>query len=474
MSAAASLLLLAAVAQPTMELPWPCGHAKLCTQGHGGFSHNGSSYWAWDFDIDVGEEVWAAASGTVTYLRETGSSGCCDPSCGWDANYVVIDHGDGTSAMYMHLQQWSVPLSLGQWVSTGDLVGEVGLTGYVCGDHLHFAVQQNCGSYYCTTIPGQFHDHGDPGYGDWLTSGNCPTPDDDGDGWDNDEDCDDNDASVHPGAEEICDDGVDNDCSGGDLASEVWYHDDDGDGFGDEAVQVCGTQPAGTCDTDGDCDDGDATIHPDAAELCDGKDNDCDGEIDDGHPQEMGVPPPEYAASLVDVSFPGAMEPGAEAVVWATFVNEGTAPWERGEVWLVSLTAAGGEPSPLQHPGEWLAWDVVAAVAQDVAPGAIGSFEGVVLAPDAPGVELSDTFQLAVGGVPVRCPVTDVEITLTVRETGEPAPMAQGDLNSTEPSQGCECSSAGRTARAYVVCFALALFGLVRRRRSQARENNRG
>lgn len=105
MSAAASLLLLAALAQPTLELPWPCGETVMCTQGHGGFSHNGGSYWAWDFDIDVGEEVRAAASGTADHVRMSGSTGCCDPSCGWDANYVVIHHGDGTDAIYVHLQQ---------------------------------------------------------------------------------------------------------------------------------------------------------------------------------------------------------------------------------------------------------------------------------------------------------------------------------------------------------------------------------
>ncbi len=70
-------------------------------------------------------------------------------------------------------------------------------------------------------------------------------------------------------------DGVTGDC-------EVWA-DGDGDGFGaGEALVVdCDALPAGTVDNADDCDDGDATVYPEAAERCDGVDNDCNGDIDD-------------------------------------------------------------------------------------------------------------------------------------------------------------------------------------------------
>ena len=112
------------------------------------------------------------------------------------------------------------------------------------------------------------------------------SPDDDldGDGYVKGADCNDGDDTVNPGAAEVCD-GADNDCDGlvdpdGSGGGATFYLDTDGDGYGDDAMTVesCAA-PEGYVELAGDCDDGDASFNPLAAEddCTDPTDYNCDG-----------------------------------------------------------------------------------------------------------------------------------------------------------------------------------------------------
>ena len=166
-------------------------------------------------------------------------------------------------------------------------------------------VDNNCNSQIDENVKTTYYRDADgDGYGDPGTiTEDCTQPS----GYVTDNtDCNDTNAAIHPGAQEVAYDGIDQDCNGSDLT------DADGDGYlaseaggndcndNDASVHPGATEvtyngkdddcnaatPDDDLDGDGygianDCNDADATINPGATETCDGVDNNCNGQIDE-------------------------------------------------------------------------------------------------------------------------------------------------------------------------------------------------
>ena len=160
-------------------------------------------------------------------------------------------------------------------IDTGDTGGDTGVdtgvdtgtdtSGSVDIDHDGFTADVDCGDHNIASYPGATEildsvDNDCDGRVDEGTAGG----DDDGDGWSVlGGDCDDTDPFRSPAAEETPRNGIDEDCDGVDSSPK--RQDNDDDGHTDET----------------DCDDTNASVHPGAADPTNGVDDDCDGQADD-------------------------------------------------------------------------------------------------------------------------------------------------------------------------------------------------
>jgi murein DD-endopeptidase MepM/ murein hydrolase activator NlpD len=117
-----------------------------------------ASQHAVDFVMPIGTDVFAARDGVVIEVAsdffENGTNFQVD---GPRANVVRVLHGDGTMALYVHLNWNTIRVVPGQNVRRGEYLADSGNTGFSTGPHLHFVVQRNQGGALIS-VPLQFAD----------------------------------------------------------------------------------------------------------------------------------------------------------------------------------------------------------------------------------------------------------------------------------------------------------------------------
>jgi len=129
------------------RLPWKPGVSMQLTQDCNDSccsDHINDDGYAWDFANGSAFDVVAARGGTITHLKINSTSGCGSSSCVNNANLIVIDHGDGTHATYLHLGGMTLAsgISCGASVQRGQALAKAGTTGWSTGIHLHFQVSK--------------------------------------------------------------------------------------------------------------------------------------------------------------------------------------------------------------------------------------------------------------------------------------------------------------------------------------------
>ncbi len=132
-------------------LPFPPGRESVVSQTYCYLYSTHRNEFAYDFDLPLGAEIIAARGGTVLELRDSLANDSPWPN----ANYLKIEHDDGTVASYIHLMRDSVPVAVGARVAQGDTIARAAMSGTIL-PHLHFVVFRGDPSVEGQDVPVNF------------------------------------------------------------------------------------------------------------------------------------------------------------------------------------------------------------------------------------------------------------------------------------------------------------------------------
>ncbi len=121
------------------SLPYQAGKRILFVQGaNSKMSHKDEL--SFDFKMKKGTPICAARAGKVIEVKRDSKEGGLDPKFYNSGNHIIIEHKDGSRAMYWHLDYQGTQIKKGDMVHQNQPIGHSGNTGYSAFPHLHFQV----------------------------------------------------------------------------------------------------------------------------------------------------------------------------------------------------------------------------------------------------------------------------------------------------------------------------------------------
>jgi murein DD-endopeptidase MepM/ murein hydrolase activator NlpD len=103
-------------------------------------SHLDDLRYSVDYDAPIGSKIFAAADGVIIDIKDDSNEGGLDKKFESLGNYIEILHNNNEVSEYEHIKFGSAKVKIGDKVKTGDLIAEVGNTGWSACPHLHFMV----------------------------------------------------------------------------------------------------------------------------------------------------------------------------------------------------------------------------------------------------------------------------------------------------------------------------------------------
>lgn len=130
-------------------LPYAKGDKHLLIQAYNSkMSH--TKELSLDFKMKKGSTICAAREGVVIEIKKDSDVGGLKDEYLSQGNHIIIQHSDGSKAMYWHLQKDGVLVNVGDAVEKGQKIGYSGNTGYTAFPHLHFQVEDKNGKEIAT------------------------------------------------------------------------------------------------------------------------------------------------------------------------------------------------------------------------------------------------------------------------------------------------------------------------------------